>query len=62
MRWVDTYWLIAPAFFPEFRIHWMDIVLLVVIGVIWFYAFAVQLTKRALLPLHDPNFVVERAA
>jgi len=62
MRWVDIYWLIAPAFSPSLRIHWMDIVLLVVIGAIWLYAFAAQLTKRALLPLHDPNFVVERAA
>src|SRR5205814_3777937 len=57
MRWVDIYWLIAPAFFPSLQIHLMDIVLLVVIGAIWLYAFAAQLTKRALLPLHDPNFV-----
>src|SRR5207302_3105523 len=62
MRWVDTYWLIAPAFFPNVRIHWMDILLLIVIGGIWSYAFFSQLMQRALLPLHDPNFVVERVA
>ena len=50
MRWVDTYWLIAPAFFPSLQFHLMDIVLLVVIGAIWLYAFAAELTKRALLP------------
>ena len=62
MRWVDIYWLIAPAFFKSVRIHWMDILLLAVIGAIWFYVFLGQLMKRALLPLRDPNFVVERAA
>jgi hypothetical protein len=62
MRWVDIYWLIAPAFFPSVRIHWLDVLLLAVLGGIWFYVFLGQLMNRALLPLRDPNFVVERAA
>jgi len=33
-----------------------------VIGTVWFYTFFNQLAKRALLPLRDPNFIVERAA
>ncbi len=62
MRWVDIYWLVAPAFFPRVRIHWMDILMSAVIGTVWFYTFFNQLAKRALLPLRDPNFIVERAA
>jgi hypothetical protein len=60
MRWVDLYWLIAPAFDRDVRIHWMDIVLLVVIGGIWLYVFMEQLMKRALVA-RDPNFIAERA-
>jgi hypothetical protein len=62
MRWVDIYWLIAPAFYSAVRIHFMDVVLFVVIGGIWLNVFLHQLNKRALLPLRDPNFVVEKAA
>ena len=62
MRWVDIYWLIAPAFFPGVRIGFLDILFFVLIGGIWFYAFLSQLMKRALLPLRDPNFIVENAA
>jgi hypothetical protein len=62
MRWVDVYWLVAPAFFPAVRVHVVDVVLFVVIGAIWLLVFFNQLTKRALLPQRDPNFVVERAA
>jgi hypothetical protein len=62
MRWVDTYWLIAPSFSPMVRIHWLDLVLWMVIGGIWLYIFLVQLMKRSLLPLRDPNFALKRAA
>jgi hypothetical protein len=62
MRWVDTYWLIAPSFSPMVRIHLLDLVLWMTIGVIWLYVFVAQLMKHALLPLRDPNFALERAA
>jgi hypothetical protein len=62
MRWTDIYWLIAPAFRPNVGIHLLDVVLFVLIGAIWVYVFLVELNKRALFPLRDPNFVVERAA
>jgi hypothetical protein len=61
MRWVDLYWLIAPSFLRSVRIHWMDVVLLFVIGGIWLYVFLSQLMKRALVPLGDPSFIVEKA-
>jgi hypothetical protein len=62
MRWVDVYWLVAPAFFPSVRIHIIDVVLFILIGAVWLLVFFNQLAKRALLPQRDPNFVVERAA
>jgi hypothetical protein len=62
MRWLDIYWLVAPSFLPSLRIHFFDVVLFALIGGIWLYVFLGELTKRALLPLHDPNFVVEKVA
>src|SRR2546423_7355907 len=62
MRWVDIYWLIAPSFSSSVRIHWLDVVLWIGIGAVWFYVFLAELTKRALLPLRDPNFALERTA
>ena len=62
MRWVDMQWLIAPSFFPGVRIHIFDVVLVALLGGIWLRVFKGQLGKRALLPLGDPNFVVEKAA
>ena len=62
MRWTDIYWLIAPAFRPSFGIHLLDVVLFVLIGAIWVYVFLIELNKRALFPLRDPNFVLEKAA
>jgi hypothetical protein len=62
MRWLDLYWLVAPSFLPSPGIHWLDVLLCLVIGVVWGYAFFAQLTKRALLPTGDPSFVVEKPA
>jgi len=62
MRWLDMYWLIAPSFFPRVRIHIFDVLLFALLGGIWFYVFWGQLMKRPLLPLRDPNFVLERVA
>jgi hypothetical protein len=62
MRWVDTYWLIAPSFSRNIGLHFFDVALFLIIGGIWLNVFFHQLNKRALLPLRDPNFVLEKAA
>jgi hypothetical protein len=62
MRWVDLYWLIAPSFFQNVQVHFLDVVLFALIGAIWIYVFLAELMKRSLLPLRDPNFIVERVA
>jgi hypothetical protein len=62
MRWVDVYWLVAPSFLSTLRIHVFDVLLFAITGAIWFYAFWSQLRKMPILPLRDPNFVVERVA
>jgi hypothetical protein len=53
----DVYWLITPSLEkggPHF--HLTDFFLLAGIGGIWVAAFAWQLQKLPILPLHDPRF------
>ncbi len=57
MRFVDTYWLIAPAFPHEgFAIHWMDLAALAALGGIWLAVFFRMLLTRDRLPMNDPYF------
>jgi hypothetical protein len=54
MRLADLIWSIEPSFKPKgLSIHWMDIVLPVGLGGIWFAAFAAQMKKMPVLALHD---------
>jgi len=57
IRYVDVYWLTAPAFHPD-RVapHWLDVVLPISLGALWLSAFVYQLRGRALLPVYDPEF------
>ncbi len=55
MRWVDAWWLAAPAFSPsKLTFHWLDLMAPVGIGGIWVWLYLRELAKRPLLPLHDP--------
>jgi hypothetical protein len=55
-RLVCGFWMVAPAFGETSpRFHWLDWVAPVGIGGVWLAAFAWQLKRRPLLPLHDPN-------
>jgi hypothetical protein len=57
MRYLDLFWLIAPAFHHEgLHVHWLDVLLPLSLGAIWTGLFIRQLRGRALLPLHDPEF------
>ena len=57
IRFVDTAWLILPAFSAgAFRIHWLDLALPLGLGGVWLSFFARNLTARPLLPIHDPGF------
>ncbi len=57
MRFVDTYWLIAPAFPHEgFALHWMDLAAIAGVGGLWLAVFFRLLQSRERLPMHDPYF------
>jgi hypothetical protein len=57
MRFVDTYWLITPAFEHEgLPVHWMDLAAIAGVGGIWFAAFFRLLQSRERLPMNDPHF------
>lgn len=54
MRFVDLYWLVAPAFHPDsLTFHWLDPVAVVAMGGLWFAYFIRQLKGRPLISLQD---------
>lgn len=56
MRWVDVYWLVAPAWSPSgVSVHWLDAAAFVAVGGVWLAAFFWQLGARPLLPIGDAN-------
>ena len=55
MRFVDLYWLVAPAFHPgKVAVHWLDFATTALIGGLWVAAFVRHLAARPLVPQHDP--------
>jgi len=56
MRYVDLYWNIAPAHYPE-HLHygWQDFVVPVAMVALWFAFFAFNLKSWPVLALHDPR-------
>jgi hypothetical protein len=53
VRWLDLYWLVAPAFSPTATIHALDITTPLALSGLWFFVFTRQLKTRSLLPVHD---------
>jgi len=54
---VDVYWIVVPSWDKVSpHVHLTDIFAVIGIGGLWVAAFAWQLKKLPLLPLHDPRF------
>ncbi len=57
MRFLDTAWLVLPAFSAgKFNVHWLDLALPLGLGGVWLALYARNLASRPLLPEHDPGF------
>jgi hypothetical protein len=57
LRLVDDFWRIIPAFRPEgLGFHWTYLTAPLGIGGLWVGLFVAILSRRPLLPLHDPEF------
>jgi hypothetical protein len=58
MRFVDLYWTVMPAFQEPghvgFRVHWLDLGALLLLGGLWLLFFLWQLGRAPLLPIGDP--------
>jgi hypothetical protein len=57
MRYVDLYWFIEPNFHDVFYWHFLDGVVPIAIGGLWFAFFFRNVRGRPLLPLHDVHAV-----
>ena len=57
MRFLDTAWLVLPAFSAgKLVIHWTDLTLPIGLGGLWLAFYARNLASQPLLPEHDPGF------
>ena len=57
MRFLDTAWLVLPAFSAgKLVIHWTDLTLPIGLGGLWVAFYVRNLSTRPLLPEHDPGF------
>ena len=56
VRWLDLYWLVMPAFYPQgVHFHWLDLALLLALGGIWLAVLIQQWHGKADFPLYDPH-------
>ncbi|MFN2530279.1 MAG: hypothetical protein ABR555_03175 [Pyrinomonadaceae bacterium] len=57
MRFVDLLWMLTPAFAPgHLQLSWMHFVGPLAIGGFWLALFAMQLGRRPLIPINDPQY------
>lgn len=54
MRFVDLFWFIEPCEHAGFFVHWLDIIIPLAMGGLWFAYFFYNLKRRPLLPIYDP--------
>ena len=52
---VETFWTIAPSFYPHVEIHWTDFAAWFGIGGVWLAVFAGNLNRHPLLARNDPR-------
>ncbi|HEV2319680.1 MAG TPA: hypothetical protein VGV18_08020 [Verrucomicrobiae bacterium] len=52
---VETFWVIAPSFYPEIEVHWTDFAAWFGIGGLWLAVFAANLDRHPLLSRNDPR-------
>ena len=54
MRFVDIYWLSAPAHYgSHFYFSWMTVAAFAAVGGIWLWAFIQQLKGQTIIPIHE---------
>jgi hypothetical protein len=52
---IETFWAIAPVFYPRIEIHWTDFAAWFGMGGIWLTVFARNLDRHPLLARNDPR-------
>ena len=55
VRWLDLYWLVAPAFSDRVSLRAIDVTTPVAIAGIWVFLFTRELKTRSLLPPREPS-------
>jgi hypothetical protein len=53
MRFVDLFWLTAPAYSEHFHFSWMILASFAAVGGIWLWAFVGALKGQTIIPVHE---------
>jgi hypothetical protein len=60
VRYLDVFWLVAPAFEPDrFALHLLDVTAVLGLGGVWLWTLVWLLDDKPLVPLRDPSLVPE---
>ena len=60
VRYLDVFWMVAPAFEPDhFVLHLLDVTAVAGLGGLWLWTLVWLLDDKPLVPLRDPSLVVE---
>lgn len=58
VRWLDLWWLVAPAFAPgALAFHWLDVAAMAALGGAWMSFYVGLLEGHPVIPLNDPAYV-----
>jgi hypothetical protein len=55
VRWLEMFWVIAPALRETFHIRWIEIAATLGCGGFWLWVFTTRLSQRRLAPVGDPG-------
>jgi hypothetical protein len=55
VRWLDLYWLVAPASSEHVALHPLDVTAAIALAGLWLFAFTRELKTRSLLPVREPS-------
>jgi hypothetical protein len=55
MQLLQMFWLILPAFYPDFTISWINVAMILALGGLWLGGYLYFFNRYPVMPLNDPR-------